>query len=133
MQTMTQFAAKNRISMRVEWEASRPDKLMPKMSRHFRCVLRCLETSKRMTVHFSQGDAHTKEPTVEDVLSCLASDAAGWENSGGSFQEWCREYGYEEDSREALKVFSAIERQVRSLRNLVGYAYEELLYKTTGN
>ena len=134
--TMAQFAAKHRISMRVEWEASRPDKLMGDSARHFRCTLRCLETSKRIVVHFSQGSAHVNEPTVEDVLNCMASDSSGWENSRGDFNEWAREYGYSLDDRDATrkarKVFDAVERQTLALGRLIGTAYEELLYKTEG-
>src|SRR3990167_6696052 len=41
-----------------------------------------------------------QRPTAEDVLDCLASDAAGVENNR-DFDEWAGDYGYDTDSREA--------------------------------
>ena len=132
--TLAKFAEKLGITMRVEWEPKRPDGLMGDMSRHFRCVLRCKGTSKRMTVHFSQGSAHTAEPTVEEVLNCLAMDSSGWENSSGDFLGWAREYGFDLDDeksiKKARKIFNACEKQALATGKLVGLAYEDLLYKT---
>ena len=138
MTTIAEFAKKHRISMRVEWEHERPDGLhhqWPQGSLHYRCTLRCLNTSKRMTVHFSQGPAHTKEPTISGVLSCLAADAAGWDNCG-DFDAWASEYGYltgrydNGEHKRIRKMYSLVERQARALGRLLGDAYEELLYKT---
>ena len=143
MRTMRQFVEKYGITMKVEPENARPDGLMADSARHFRCTLRFpahqmnhTTRAARIVVHFSQGSAHNADPTPAEVLSCMASDSAGWENCKGDFNEWCREYGYSFEDRDAerkaRKVYNAVERQVKQLGNLVGFAYEELLYRTEG-
>ena len=42
--------------------------------RHFRCTL--TTDLGTMDVIFSQGSAHTSDPTLEDVLGCIAFDSA---------------------------------------------------------
>src|SRR5262245_1458008 len=63
---------------------------------HWKCLIR--KGRRSMTVYFSQGPAISREPTLADVLDCLASDASGFENAG-DFTSWCSEYGYDSDSR----------------------------------
>jgi hypothetical protein len=73
------------------------------------------------------GSGHKgKQPTVADVLDCLASDSAGVENAD-SFEGWCSEYGYDTDSRKALATYKQCEKQADRLKSLVGAAYETLL------
>jgi hypothetical protein len=80
--------------------------------------------SRSMRVHFTQ------VPTAAEVLDCLASDAAGFENAR-SFEEWASEYGYDTDSRKAERAYKAISRQAAKLRALFGDAnYETLLWNT---
>lgn len=87
--------------------------------------------TKPLELYFSQGSAHTEPPTLADVLDCLASDAAGYNQAGGQFEEWCSEYGYDSDSRKAEKTFRAVQQQARDLKALLGNdAYEELLFQT---
>jgi hypothetical protein len=79
-------------------------------------------------VEFSQGSAHTKEPQLDEVLDCLASDAAGVENAN-NFEDWCAEYGFDEDSRKAEKIYLAALDQAEALKNFLGSdAYNELLW-----
>lgn len=97
--------------------------------------------SKRrsFSFYFSQGSAHTQDPTLADVLDCLASDASGYENAkprnhserpdSAAFLNWASDYGYDPDSRKAEKTFRAIKRQSEQLKRTIGQAaYEELLY-----
>jgi hypothetical protein len=126
-----QFTVSNRIRMTVEWADSNPniaaDAKWMASARHFRCVLKC--GKRQLTIPFSQGAAHEKEPTASDVLDCLAMDAIGVENAR-SFEEWCAEYGYDTDSRKAEKIFQVCEREAEGLRRLLGpEAYEQLLWK----
>jgi len=51
--------------------------------------------------HFT-GSAIKSTPTVDDVLSCLISDAIANEMF---FDDWCYEFGYETDSRKALQTY----------------------------
>jgi hypothetical protein len=54
------------------------------------------------------------ELTAYDVLACISGDA----NTPDTFEEFCSEYGYEEDSRRAFKTFQACDRLGRKLRRL---------------
>jgi hypothetical protein len=64
------------------------------------------------------------------VLDSLASDAAGYENSP-DFGDWCGEYGYDEDSRKAERIFKDVERQSAKLKKFLGDdLYETLLWDT---
>lgn len=85
------------------------------------------EGRRTMKVYFSMGDALKGRPKITDVLDCLASDAT---SADQSFEDWCADYGYNSDSRKALKTYETIREQSRNLRGLIGSteAYEELLY-----
>ena len=93
---------------------------------HWTCAIRC--NGRRMIVRFSMGSAHIVPPTVSDVLDCLASDGSGLYN-GETFEQWCAEYGYDTDSRKALRTYTATTRQTESLARVLGHdAYETLLF-----
>jgi len=94
---------------------------------HWRCTIR--SGKSRMSLVFSMGAGHDgKRPELADVLDCLASEAAGLENSQ-NFDDWCAEYGYDTDSRRAERTFKAIERHTRSLRRVLSEsAYRTLLW-----
>lgn len=50
-----------------------------------------------LITYYSMGIGHKgKKPTMQQVLDCVASDAAGYEDSG-SFEEWAMNYGYNPD------------------------------------
>lgn len=98
---------------------------------HWRCTLRA-PGGRQMTVVFSKGIGHKGAlPEVEEVLSCLALDASGLENSRGSFADFCQEYGYDTDSIKAHKTFRACERQRAKLLNFLGAdLYRVLIWET---
>jgi len=83
--------------------------------------------TKRMTVPFFQGYGIEHDPRAEDVLDCLASDAAGVENAR-SFEDWCSEYGYDTDSRTAERIYKACEKLAEKLKNFMGSFYDSLLW-----
>lgn len=126
--TIQDFIGNTAISATVKPAARNPhmDDMGPG-SRHFLVTLRAGRFSMR--VPFSQGSAHTVDPTAADVLDCLASDACGYENSAGTFNIWCAEYGYDTDSRKAHRIYATVQRQAKRLRAMLGDAnYERLLY-----
>lgn len=96
---------------------------------HWKCTLR--RPRKQMTVYFSMGYGHRgKAPELADVLDCLSSDAAGYENAP-DFEDWAQEYGYDEDSRKAEKIYKTIEKQARQLKVFLGEElYTALLWET---
>lgn len=87
--------------------------------------------SNKMTLFYSKGYGHNGQaPTVEEVLDCLASDAAGYDNAR-SFEDWAGEYGYDVDSRKAERVYNTIKEQADKLKALLGpSAYAALLWET---
>jgi len=95
------------------------------LTRHFRCRIR--KGAKQMSLYFSQGSAHVKDPTLEDTLESLSLDGSSYDNSRG-FEDWAAEYGYEPDSRKAEKIYKAVKRQQDQLERLLGEeAYAEFL------
>jgi hypothetical protein len=153
--SLDQFIAKHGILFEAHRVATRPDGLMesdPKNpTRHFRCRIkvRPLETNLGLTyrdtrsfgLYFSQGSTHTTEPTLAEVLDCLASDASGYEQAKDvaranihedvTFDNWASEYGYDTDSRKAEKTFRTVKRQAEQLKRTLGEAaYKELLWET---
>jgi hypothetical protein len=84
-----------------------------------------------MTLTFSKGSGHNgAEPTADEVLDCLASDAAGVENTS-DFEDWCSYYGYDADSRKAEKIYKACVHQSERLKTFLGDdLYEQLLWNT---
>jgi hypothetical protein len=82
-----------------------------------------------MTVGYSQRSGVTTDPTLPDVLNCLAMDASALQSS---FEEWCGEYGYDVDSRKAEKIFRICRRQGQSLLRILGgqAALDDLMYQT---
>lgn len=132
MTSLKQFVSSNRIHMDVEYANSNPnmaaDDKWIATAHHYRCVLK--KGSKRLTIPFSQGSGINREPTAEDVLDCLASDSAGIKNAV-SFEDWCREYGYDTDSRKAEQIYKVCARQSDKLQSFLGTeAFESLLWNT---
>lgn len=123
------FVSRHNIRLDVAWTDANPNMLdddWHRTARHFKCTVHYRR--RRLTVPFSQGCAHEQEPTAADVLDCLASDASGL---GGTFEDWCSDYGYDSDSRNAEKTFKAIEKQSKGLERLLGpELFEELVYRT---
>ena len=61
--------------------------------------------------------AYDKEPTVYDILACLDC----WE---GDFEDFCAEYGYSDDSINALNTYNAVIKQSNGLKEL--FTFDEL-------
>jgi hypothetical protein len=130
MTTMTEFIAQHGITATAERAERNPNMDDDKHPMdHWR--VRLARPGKRLTVYFSMGTGHHgKAPEAADVLDCLASDAAGFENAR-SFEEWCDEYGYDTDSRKAHRTFKVIERQAQRLEKFIGAdEYQALLFDT---
>lgn len=129
-----QFIAQQRIAMTAEWADRNPNIESDGnwAASHYRCKLTRADGDQRraLTVFYSMGAAHTREPKAAEVLDCLASDASGYEQAR-TFEEWCGEYGYDTDSRKAERTYTVIGKQARKLRKFLGAnEYEKLLYET---
>ena len=107
----------------MEEKPSRFGGFVPRMD-HWRVTLRYDRHS--MTLVFSMGEGHHgKEPTVEDVLDCLFSDACTIDNAR-SFEEWCSELGYDTDSRRAETIYKATGKSTEKLKHLLGDDFIEV-------
>lgn len=93
-------------------------------ARHFRCRISC--GRKSFGIYFSQGSAHTTDPTISDVLGCMVSDAQGYDNAS-DFEDWWSEYGYDTDSRKAERTYRAVKKQAEQLKRTVGEKEYDLL------
>ena len=58
------------------------------------------------------------KPSVYDVLSCLIK------NEVGSFEDFCGNYGYDEDSRKAERIYKAVLEEWKNIKML--YSEEEI-------
>lgn len=95
---------------------------------HWRCNLRNADTGRRMALTFSKGMGHNSaEPTVSEVMECLCSDAHIADNSP-TCEDFCRELGYDTDSRKAEKSYRQLVRQNASFRRFLGGAYDATVY-----
>ena len=113
-----QFVATHGITAFVQPASTNPHMEGSDNMDNYRVTLK--HGKRRLTVYFSKGVGHHgKEPSAEEVIDCMASDAAGIENASG-FDDWCSEYGFDADSRKAERVFKACQRQARQLNQLLG-------------
>ncbi len=125
---LAQFIQDNGLRMTIRKVKANPN--ISNMPRNFSCTIIGRNDNGYMKVPFSQGAAHTTDPTLEDVLDCLASDSSGVENAKG-FEDWASEYGYDTDSRKAENIYKTCVEQAKQLKNLLGHdAYETLLWNT---
>lgn len=56
--------------------------------------------------------AKRQKPRAYDVLACISGDV----NCPESFKEFCSDYGYEIDSRKAMRTFKAVRKLSKKLR-----------------
>lgn len=150
-QTMHEFVVKHGIRATHERAASNPnmaDDEWSRGARHWRVTL--YRDRKSMTVHFSQGSAHTDPPDAADVLNALALNSSGVENTR-DLDDFAAEFGYEFDPSckgmtparaenygldcdgyfKAKKVYAACKAERTKLKSFLGdAAYKELLYET---
>ncbi len=68
--------------------------------------LQLLRGRKSYTFKFGQSIAKgNEEPTLYDLLSCLQKYEVG------TFEDFCSEFGYDEDSRSAYKTYKAVVKE----------------------
>lgn len=131
--TLEQFITEQQLEMSV-LPVRRNPHMDVQMPRNFDCTITMVGRGNHepMTVYFSQGSAHKKNPTLAEVLDCLASEASGVDNAR-SFEDWASEYGYDLDSRKAERAYQICKKQAQELKALLGQdAYNQLLYSTEG-
>lgn len=134
--TLGEFVEKHTVTCTVEHVTENPHMPGSEMD-HWKCVLTAFRRGSsrphRWTSYFSKGPGHHgAPPTAEEVLNCAALDSTGIENAG-DFEEWCREYGYDTDSRRAERAYELCRSAAGKLKKFLGdEAYDVLLFHTEG-
>jgi hypothetical protein len=78
---------------------------------------------RRLTTPYFMGSAnHGKEPDAASVVYSLISDADSVRDR--SFEEFCGDLGYDEDSRTAERVYNACVKMLPRIEALLGPHYE---------
>lgn len=73
---------------------------------------------RTMTIPFSKGKGYNgAEPTLVEVLECIALDISGYLEAD-SFDYWCDECGYNNDSIRALRIYESIKDMYTKLVEL---------------
>lgn len=121
--SLTQLARKVKIAVR--YGARRAWEKQGEWQRNANGFRVCLKyQGRKMYLDFWQGTGISGEPTAAGVLECLLSDASV---EGMDFRNWCGEYGYDTDSREAHRTYRQCLRQTAKLRALLGEDFEEFV------
>lgn len=80
-----------------------------------------------MTLYFSKGYGHGgTEPSAEEVLECLHSDAY-IADCCPTFDDYCSELGYDNDSRRAERQYNAVVAQALQVQSWLGDVYNDFL------
>lgn len=79
----------------------------------FNCTLR--HNGKQFTFNYGQSiQAGGQEPTMYDILTCMQKYEVG------TFDDFCGNYGYDNDSIKAHKVYKAVAREYKNMLRVFG-------------
>lgn len=119
-ETLATFIERNRLTLFARLVDTNPSMSdMPVGSTHWKCEIRQPSTHKSMTLHYSKGPGLGKAPpTLTDVLESVHADVSGFD--GTSFEDWCTECGFSDDSRKAEKTYNSICKEMVDLKRLLG-------------
>lgn len=105
------------LKIRMEFKriGTRPDGLMDNLPNHFRVHIHRNGIYRRF--YYSMGSAWgNADPELLDVLDCLLGEYS----TTFSLSEFCEEFGYDEDSRTAEKIFKEVLKSTEKLDDLFG-------------
>lgn len=119
-QQADKFMEETGTTLKTEWLDYAPFFDGYKESRHiFRCTLK--RKGKSFRFKFGQSIiADAEEPKPYDVLTCLTK------RDPESFENFCFEYGYSDDSIKAHKIYKAVVREWRGVERIFGDVLEKL-------
>jgi len=109
------FAKKNGITLTVIGE--------PRYKKHFpedkdyRWVFRMRLSRNKKIYSFNFGQSisdEAKEPTMYDVLACLQKYDVG------SFEDFCSNFGYDENSRNSERTYKAVCKEYEGVQRVMG-------------
>lgn len=91
-----------------------------KQSRH-RFKIKLTRNRKSYTFWFGQSiAAGNQEPAMYDVLTCLTK------YDPYTFEDFCGDYGYDEDSRTAERIYKAVCKEWRAVERLFSDVLDKL-------
>jgi len=91
---------------------------------HWHVTLRRTDTGASIgPIDYSMGSAHRGPPSARDVLGCLLSDVESVVDR--TFEEFCSDLGFDEDSRRAERAFKSCCRIDRDMHLFLGSAEME--------
>ena len=119
-QQANEFATKHGVKLKINGSKYGNHFAEDKESRYiFNCTL--TRNRKRYTFNFGQSiSAKDTPPTMYDILTCLTK------HNPETFEDFCSEYGYNEDSIKALKTYKAVQREFNGVNRLFNDILEEL-------
>lgn len=79
---------------------------------------------RQLSVDYWMGVGLSGDPDAESVLECLLSDAIAGQDT---FEGFCMEFGYNEDSRKAKRIYDACVRMRNKLERLLGDDFDDFL------
>ena len=114
------FATKHNVKIQINSVKYGKHFADEKQSRHiFNITLK--RNGKQYTFNFGQSImAGSQEPTMYDILTCLEK----YESI--DFADFCGNYGYDEDSRKAYKIYLAVKKEYNAVNRLFNDCMEEL-------
>jgi hypothetical protein len=102
------------------------DKFLPRGHHYIATLTR---EDRTLTTQYSTGSGWTREPTADDVLESLLSDASLVESTNSS-EEWADDLGYDTDSRSAERAYTACRGIRDDLMTFLGERYEAYMWET---
>lgn len=111
-------------------KASRKDMTeWDKYARHFFMVITRQVNGKTIEIEgeYSQGSGIKELPTKADYILALLTDTSGIE--GQTFKDFCSNFGYDEDSRRAERIYRACMNEYEDLRKMFTKQELRKLYK----
>lgn len=97
----------DQMGVRISHERAAAREGWHKDARHYRVTITRGENGATFSVPYSMGPALEGNPTREDVLSCLLSDAGPIWDGADTFEDWADDMGEDSDSRKAEATYEA--------------------------
>lgn len=80
-----------------------------------------LRGNAAMTVNYRQSIINFgKKPSKYDILACLTK------SDPGSFEDFCRDFGYDSDSRNAYATYEAVCKEWEGVKDVFSGIHEQL-------
>ena len=115
------FCKKNNVKITFIGEVAFKKHFADEKHERYVSKVRISRNGKSMIVNFGHSlQRGSDRPTPYDILTCLQKYEVG------SFEEFCREFGYSDDSITALKIYKAVSKEYEGVIRVFDDIIEEL-------